>query len=230
MQNDQKTQAPSPMSVTEMGNPGNPAGLAGQDMLLQMNQSNFAVTGWALSFFDYEDTDSVLDIGCGGGVTLQRLSARLPEGHLTGVDHSPVAVAVSRKTNLRDITMGRAEIVEASVAALPFPDSSFDKIITVESFYFWPDPAENLKEVFRVLKPGGTFLLAADIYDTYLLKFIEKSVRLRVHKHERVFRHLNYHITPSSSSIACLVLTIFEDAFERFSSSSIYLFILRMAS
>lgn len=175
MQNDQKTQAPSPMSVTEMGNPGNPAGLAGQDMLLQMNQSNFAVTGWALSFFDYEDTDSVLDIGCGGGVTLQRLSARLPEGHLTGVDHSPVAVAVSRKTNLRDITMGRAEIVEASVAALPFPDSSFDKIITVESFYFWPDPAENLKEVFRVLKPGGTFLLAADIYDTPALNERQKD-------------------------------------------------------
>ena len=47
---------------------------------------------------------------------------------------------------------------------LPFSDSSFDKIVTVESFYFWPDPEENLKEVYRVLAEDGTFLLVADIY------------------------------------------------------------------
>lgn len=56
------------------------------------------------------------------------------------------------------------EIVEASVEKLPFSDSSFDKIVTVESFYFWPDPEENLKEVYRVLAEDGTFLLVADIY------------------------------------------------------------------
>ena len=51
------------------------------------------------------------------------------------------------------------DLVEASVEKLPFADNAFDKIITVESFYFWPDPAENLKEVYRVLKEQGTFLL-----------------------------------------------------------------------
>ena len=56
------------------------------------------------------------------------------------------------------------DLVEASVEKLPFADNAFDKIITVESFYFWPDPAENLKEVYRVLKEQGTFLLVADIY------------------------------------------------------------------
>ena len=44
------------------------------------------------------------------------------------------------------------EVLEGSVEALPFADDGFDKIITVESFYFWPDPQENLKEVRRVLK------------------------------------------------------------------------------
>ena len=56
------------------------------------------------------------------------------------------------------------DILEASVEQLPFADNSFDKIITVESFYFWPSPQENLKEVFRVLKNSGTFLLVADVY------------------------------------------------------------------
>ena len=59
------------------------------------------------------------------------------------------------------------EILEASVSALPLPDDSFDRIITVESFYFWPEPVHDLSEVRRVLKPGGQFLLVADIYGSY---------------------------------------------------------------
>lgn len=55
-------------------------------------------------------------------------------------------------------------IVKGSVEKLPFDDEIFDKILTVESFYFWPKPEENLKEVHRVLARGGTFLLAAEIY------------------------------------------------------------------
>ena len=49
--------------------------------------------------------------------------------------------------------------------SLSFADDTFDKITTVESFYFWPAPQENLKEVRRVLKPGGTFVLVADTYN-----------------------------------------------------------------
>lgn len=57
------------------------------------------------------------------------------------------------------------DVLEGSVEELPFDDASFDKITTVESFYFWPDLQENLKEVRRVFKPGGTFLLIADVYN-----------------------------------------------------------------
>ena len=47
---------------------------------------------------------------------------------------------------------------------MPFKDDFFNKVITVESFYFWPDPQENLKEVYRVLDKGGKFLIVADIH------------------------------------------------------------------
>ena len=56
-------------------------------------------------------------------------------------------------------------VIEASVDDLPFADSSFDVVTTVESFYFWPNPECDLAEVWRVLRPGGRFLLVADIYD-----------------------------------------------------------------
>lgn len=150
--------------ITRKGNPRKPQGEEGFSMLRRMNESHGPVTEWALGFLNFQENDRALDIGCGGGATLQRISKRIGKGHLTGVDYSPVSVELSKKTNRKDIADGKMEIVEASVEKLPFSDSSFDKIVTVESFYFWPDPEENLKEVYRVLAEDGTFLLVADIY------------------------------------------------------------------
>ena len=150
--------------VTRKGNPRKPQGEEGAQMLRRMNDSHAAVTQWALGFLAFQEQDQALDIGCGGGATLARLSARIGGGHITGVDYSAVSVALSQETNAPDIAKGKMEVLEASVEALPFANDSFHKIVTVESFYFWPDPVENLKEVRRVLKPDGVFLLVADIY------------------------------------------------------------------
>lgn len=150
--------------ITRKGNPRKPQGEEGEQMLRRMNESHSAVTKWALGFLDFKEQDKALDIGCGGGATLKRMSERIREGHLTGVDYSPVSVKLSKEMNAGDVQSGKMEILEASVEHLPFADGTFDKIVTVESFYFWPNPAENLKEVLRILKAGGTFLLIADIY------------------------------------------------------------------
>lgn len=150
--------------ITRKGNPRKPQGEEGKQMLCRMNESHSAVTEWALDFVNFQEQDQVLDIGCGGGATLKRMSERISRGHLTGVDYSEVSVKMSQEMNAADIRNGKMEILEASVEKLPFEDERFDKIVTVESFYFWPNPAENLKEVLRILKKGGVFLLVADIY------------------------------------------------------------------
>lgn len=152
-------------NITRMGNPAKPQGEEGTIMLTRMNESHFAVTGWALGFWQLDEDDRVLDIGCGGGATIKRMADSIVSGKLVGVDYSEVSVALSMQTNAADIQSGKTDIIKASVEALPFADGTFDKIITVESFYFWPNPKENLKEVCRVLKRGGTFLLVADIYN-----------------------------------------------------------------
>lgn len=151
--------------ITALGNPGKPQGAAGAEMLMRMNDSHYEVTGWALGFFDFDDDDRVLDIGCGGGLTLGRMAEMFGRGHLTGADYSDVSVRLTTENNRQLVEKGRLEVVEASVEALPFGEGSFDKIITVESFYFWPDPQENLREVRRVLRKGGHFLLVMDIYE-----------------------------------------------------------------
>ncbi|MDO5450629.1 MAG: class I SAM-dependent methyltransferase [Akkermansia sp.] len=151
--------------VTDMGNPAKPTGAAGAEMLARMNDSHAPVTEWGLSHISVAADARVLDIGCGGGATLRRLAARAPQGHITGMDYSPVSVACSAELNRAAVESGLMQVLEGSVEAMPFADDSFDTITTVESFYFWPDPQENLREVYRVLKPGGTFLLIADIHE-----------------------------------------------------------------
>lgn len=151
--------------ITQEGNPAKPQGEAGAHMLNRMNESHAAVTEWGLSHLHPAADARVLDIGCGGGATLRRLAARVPQGHVTGVDYSEVSVACSLALNEAAVEAGRMQVLQASVEVLPFADASFDLITTVESFYFWPNPQENLREVWRILKPTGTFLLIADIYE-----------------------------------------------------------------
>lgn len=156
--------SPAPSDDLLLGNPRKPEGEAGAAMLARMNRSHGPVTEWALEFMDPDGVERLLDIGCGGGATIGRLAALAPDAKVTGVDYSPVSVQESREFNASLIREGRVDVIEASVEKLPFENDTFDRITTVESFYFWPAPDENLKEVLRVLKQGGHFFLIADIY------------------------------------------------------------------
>lgn len=169
------------LEVTKQGNPARPEGEAGREMLERMNRSHYEVTGWSFSFWDVRPQDWILDIGCGGGMTLKRLSKMAPEGCLAGIDYSHVSVQESKECNAEDIAAGKMKIIEGSVADMPFDDDTFDKIITVESFYFWPDPAKNLKEVLRVLKKDGMFHLVADMYNKEGLTKQQEEAVLHYH-------------------------------------------------
>lgn len=155
------------MDITEQGNPRKPQGAYGKLMLEDMNDHHSPVTEWGLSFLRVPEGATLLDIGCGGGATLARLAEMVPDGMLHGIDYSDVSVQESIAHNQVLVDSGRLQVVFGSVEQMPYTDDSFDGITTVESFYFWPDPVESLKEVRRVLKEGGIFLLIADIYGGY---------------------------------------------------------------
>jgi len=155
------------IDITELGNPAKPQGEYGKQMLQSMNEHHASVTEWGLSFLNIRDDAALLDIGCGGGATLKRLAELSPKGKIYGIDYSEVSVRESTVFNQTLIDAGKMEILSGSVECMPFPDSTFDGITTVESFYFWPEPGQNLREVRRVLKEDGVFLLIADIYGGY---------------------------------------------------------------
>jgi SAM-dependent methyltransferase len=91
------------------------------------------------------------------------LAALAPEGKVFGPDYLAASVAVARGLNAHAIGARRVQIEQGSVAALPFPDCTFDIVTAVETHYCWPD-LPNVREILRVLKPGGTFALIAETY------------------------------------------------------------------
>ena len=98
---------------------------------------------------------SVLDVGCGTGALLDQLSRRWPEGRYTGVDLSPnMAETAQNKLG------SRARILVGDAEALPLPDSQFQAVVCCDSFHHYPRPRAALREIYRVLEPGGVLLLA----------------------------------------------------------------------
>jgi SAM-dependent methyltransferase len=136
----------------------------GRPFLWLMNGSHSKLTDWGLEHVEIGKDFQILDVGCGGGRTVQKLSATATEGKVYGVDYSAESVAVSRRTNAPAIRAGRVEIRQASVSSLPFPEDQLDLVTAVETHYYWPDLAGDLREIRRVLKPGGTLCIVAEAY------------------------------------------------------------------
>lgn len=141
-----------------------PTSWLGRRVVRAMNVSHARMTDWGIQQVTVPRSAAILDIGCGGGRTVQKLASMAPEGKVVGLDYSAASVAVSRDTNAQEIATGRVQIEQGSVAALPFPDRTFDIVTAVETHYYWPDLPANVREVLRVLKPGGTFALIAETY------------------------------------------------------------------
>jgi ubiquinone/menaquinone biosynthesis C-methylase UbiE len=141
-----------------------PTGWFGRFTLWRMNHSHDKLTDWGLLHVTVRPDDRVLDVGCGGGRTIAKLAALASTGRVYGVDYSEDSVAASRKTNRATVDAGRVEIQQASVSNLPFPNELFDVVTAVETHYYWPDLIGDLREVLRVLKPGGTLVVIAESY------------------------------------------------------------------
>lgn len=169
-----------------LGHPERPEGEDGKRLLERMNGGHHEdLALWGLAHLELKPDACALDIGCGGGANIRRLLERVPQGRVTGLDYSPLSVQASREHNRDAIDAGRCEVYEGDSKALPFDDGSFDAVTAFETVYYW-DIGAAFAEVFRVLKPGGSFLVCNedDGHDPGAVEFAKQIPGMTMHTPE----------------------------------------------
>jgi ubiquinone/menaquinone biosynthesis C-methylase UbiE len=175
----------------------NPQGEAGKQTIERMNESHSELTDWGISHISIGKKDSVLDVGCGGGAALKKIAEMNPAGKCYGVDISDLSIAEAEKMNEAAVKDGRMSFQKADVGKLPFADGSMDAVISVESYYFWPDPEGGLREICRVLRDGGHLLI--------VLEYRAEMEKDEDYRHNQSLLHMN---VPGASSL----MAQFQDA------------------
>ena len=142
-----------------------PQGRMGRAMLKFMNLCHAPLTNWGLKLVNIQDGWTMLDIGCGGGATLQRLLKRSRGAQVYGIDISEESVAKAQKVNAK--VLGKQVFVtQGSAEKLPYEEGKFDLVTAVETVYFWPNLPDCLQKVRRVLKSGGKFAILVEVVDS----------------------------------------------------------------
>ena len=150
-----------------------PEGKFGEIMINGMNKGHARCADWGREILEGVSAENILEIGCGGGRNAAELLKRYRSATLTAIDYSETSVQKAREYNSFDISAGRCKVYKGDVSFLDFESEQFDLASAFETVYFWNNLEHCFREVFRVLKDGGCFLIVneSDGLDKIGLKF-----------------------------------------------------------
>jgi SAM-dependent methyltransferase len=126
-----------------------------------MEQDHLPITLPVLQKMRLAPTDSVLDVGCGGGWLSRRLAKLVPDGRVIGMDISDEMIQRARRASP---DFHNLMFVTGEVAEIPWQANLFSHAISVESSYYWPNPSVGLKDIHRVLHEGGSAWILINYY------------------------------------------------------------------
>lgn len=137
-----------------------PNGEMGKEIAHKMNDGNYPMNMHTLAVLDSNHHDDILEIGMGNGFFVDKIINGKKNIKYTGLDYSETMVTEAITLNQEHVTNNKATFVKGDIANLPFKDKQFNKIFTVNTFYFWEDAKIVLNEIKRVLKDDGFFILS----------------------------------------------------------------------
>lgn len=113
-----------------------------------------------VSLLDLRPHDHVLEIGYGSGTDVQRVQQFVSKGNVTGIDRSEVMYRQASRRNAREIALGKVDLHMGTAESLPFADNKFSRVFSINTAQFWADPIGVMREIYRVLEPGGLAVIA----------------------------------------------------------------------
>lgn len=146
-------------AVVLAGQHGHPTGMVGRMLGERMVRQHVPETDWTISLLNLKPEDHVLELGFGAGKAIELVTAQVPNGHVSGIDHSQEMVRSASRRNTQAIKTGRVTLCQGDIISLPFADNEFDNVFSIQTLYFWSDMTRILAEIFRVLKPGGLLVV-----------------------------------------------------------------------
>ena len=158
-----------------------------------MEDHHSDITDQTLGLMDFKPTDRVLDLGCGTGWASRRLARLVPEGEVVGID---VADEMLRRAEQASSGIANVRYLWGSAEKIPAADNSFDKVLSVESFYYYADQGKALDELRRVIAPGGRLFILINLYrdNHYSLLWVsELKVPVQVHSEAEYLDMMRQH-------------------------------------
>jgi ubiquinone/menaquinone biosynthesis C-methylase UbiE len=137
----------------------NPSGERGVEVANMMNETNIGMTYNSINNLSLKEGEELLEIGHGNAGHLQQLLAKAKNLIYKGVDISELMIQEATRINAVFVENKTAAFVLYDGQNIPFQDNTFDAVFTVNTLYFWENPQAFLKEIERVMKPGGRFSL-----------------------------------------------------------------------
>jgi ubiquinone/menaquinone biosynthesis C-methylase UbiE len=141
----------------------------------------------AIDCLELRPDSRALDVGCGTGFAVRELAAKLTHGKACGIDISDGMVEQASRRVPPELA-DRVEIRQASSSSIPYPDGFFTHLMCTNSFHHYPEPVEALREMQRVLEPGGELVIFENAPDLSLYtRFWDLALRLFETGHVRYY-------------------------------------------
>ncbi|UXH44071.1 class I SAM-dependent methyltransferase [Rossellomorea vietnamensis] len=136
-----------------------PAGVLGWFIGEKMIRQHKPETLWTIENLQLQKNERILEIGCGAGFAMKLIASSNGSYSVTGLDVSETLLQSAALRNKKAIRQKQMSLVHGRVEEMPFPDEEFTAVFSIHSVYFWEDLSKSLKEIERVLSPGGTALI-----------------------------------------------------------------------
>jgi ubiquinone/menaquinone biosynthesis C-methylase UbiE len=165
-----------------------PEGVLGKMMVNGMNGGHAKMADWGISHLPVMSPLQIAELGCGGGRNAGELSKRYPLSKVVAIDYSEVSVAKATEYNREKIASGKIIVQQGDVSNLNLPADSFDLATAFETIYFWPGLEKCFAQVYRILSPGGLFMIVneSDGTDEASLKYEKMIEGMKCHTVEKI--------------------------------------------